>query len=407
MKKYFLITFGILLSASYLSVAAQGVHEEAVPLAISFERPNFSPTKDWSLKYVNLFKQAIKEKYSIDDKTLNENFIIQSVVKGTQVDGVASASSREDIGNIHYIYKIQWAYFNGYGPQNGLSFVIKDSSGNDLTDEQILENIKKNLIPVFTIKSIISEKDAINKCGGQSGQLFPPLRAPFYASDNNILFDASRKDLIFFCSRVINAEENKCLREAFSLQTGEKFLSQEIACTVQDPHTKPVEGTLPEGKISNGKRQPVTEEAIPTGSYPEQVLNRIGDRVWNYKVALTATLIILLTVGSFIVGLRSSKKIVKVPLILVGVIGTFIFLNLLYNFFVLGQKDFGILYQYSYCENGIYSVYPRGIVDGGTAYYNKQGEKLGWCDAWGVAGDKCKETAKSVGTCKERSMFGW
>lgn len=406
MKKYFLIVTGILLLASYLSVAAQGASEEAVPFATSFEAPNFSPTKDWSIKYVNLFKQTIKEKNGIDDKTLNENLIIQSVVKGTQVDGVASASSREDIGSIHYIYKIQWAYFNGYGPQNGLSFVVKDSSGNDLTDEQILGNIKKNLIPVSAIKSIISEKDAINKCGGQSGQLFPPLRAPFYASDNNILFDASRKDLIFFCSRVINAEENKCLREAFSLQTGEKFLSQETACTVQAATIKPV-GGLPAGKISDEELQPATEKAVPTGSYPEQVLNRIGGRIWNYKVALTVTLVILLTVGSFIVGLRSTRKVVKIPLMLASVVGAFILLNLLYNFFILGQKDFGILYQYSYCENGIYSVYPRGIVDGGTAYYNKQGEKLGWCDAWDIAGDKCKETAKSAGICKERSMFGW
>lgn len=393
--------------ASYLSVAAQGVSEEAVPLATSFESPNFSPTKDWSIKYVNLFKQAIKRKYGIDDKTLNGNLIIQSVVKGTQVDGTASASSREDIGSIHYIYKIQWAYFNGYGPHNGLSFIVRDSSGNDLSDKQILENIKKNLIPVFVIESIIPEKDAINKCGGQSGQLFPPLRAPFYASDNNILFDASRNDLIFFCSRVINAEENKCLREAFSLQTGGKFLSQEIACAVQSSTTKPVEVTPPAGKISDEERQPVTEEAVPTGSYPEQVLNTIGDRIWNYKVALVVILVALLTIGVSIFGVRSTRKIVKIPLILAGVVGVFILLNLLYNFFVLGQKDFGISYQYSYCENGIYSIYPRGIVDGGTAYYNKHGEELGWCDAWGVAGNKCRETVKFAGTCEKRSMFGW
>lgn len=407
MKKYFLIIFGILLFASYLSVAAQGASEEAVPLATSFEAPSFSPTKDWSIKYVNLFKQAIKEKYGIDDKTLSENLIIQSVVKGTQVDGVASASSREDIGSIHYIYKIQWTYFNGYGPQNSLSFVIKDNSGNDLTDEQILENIKKNLIPVFTIKSIISEKDAINKCGGQLGQLFPPLRAPFYASDNNILFDASRKDLIFFCNQVINAEENKCLREAFSLQTGEKFLSQEIACAIQTATTKPVEGTPSAGKISDEESTLATEETVPTGSYPEQMLNKIGERVWNYKVALMVTFIIFLTVGAFFVGVRSTRKIVKSPLILVGIVGASIFAFLLYNFFVLGQKDFGILYQYSYCENEIYSVYPRGIIDGGVAYYNRHGEKLGWCDAWGVTGDKCRETAKLAGTCQKRSMFRW
>lgn len=151
----------------------------------------------------------------------------------------------------------------------------------------------------------------------------------------------------------------------------------------------------------------MSEEAVPVGSYPEQVLNRIGDRVWNYKVVLVVTFVALFTIGASIVGVRSTRKIVKIPLILAGVVGAFILLNLLYNFSILGQKDFGILYKYSYCENGIYSIYPRGIVDGGIAYYNKQGEKLGWCDGWGVTGDKCNETAKSAGTCEERSTFGW
>jgi len=407
MKKYFLIILGILLFVSYLSVAAQGMSEEAVPLAMSFESPNFSPSKDWSIKYIDLFKRAIKEKYGIDDKTLNENLIIQSVVRGSQVDGVTFASPRENIGSIHYIYRIQWAYFNGHGPHNGLSFIVKDSAGNNLTDEQILENIKKNLIPVFTIKSIISEKDAITKCSGQSSQSFPPLLAPFYTGDNNITFDPSRGDLIFFCSRVINAAENQCLREVFSLQTGGKLLSQETACTIQAPTTNPATENPPVDKISNDKSQPVTEKAVPTGSYPEQVLSKIGDRVWNYKVTLVVALVVLLTVSALLVGIRSSRKIVKVSLILVGVIGAFMLLILLYNFFTLGQKDFGILYQYSYCENGIYSIYPRGVVDGGIVYYNRQGEKLGWCDAWGVTGDKCKETAELAGTCQRRSMFGW
>ena len=405
MKKYFLSILGILLLGSYVPVAAQGVSEEAVPLATSFESPNFSPSKDWSIKYIELFKQAIKEKYGIDDKTLNENLVIQSVVKGTQVDGAASPSPRDEIGRIHYIYQIQWAYFNGYGPNNSLSFIVKDGSGVDFTDEQILENIKKNLIPVFTIKSIISEKEAINKCSSKSGQLFPLLRAPFYAADNNILFDSSRNDLIFFCNKVVNASENKCLREVISLQTGEKFLSQEIACTVQAPTTKP---TVPQaGTMPNKPPTQVSESAIPTGSYPEQVLNKIGDRVWNYKVAFVVTLVVLLTISTLLVGIRSTKKVVKTPLVVAGTISAVILLIFLYNFLVLGQKDFGILYQYSYCENGIYYTYPRGIVDGGIAYYSKQGEKLGWCDAWGVTGDKCKETRELAGICQRHSLFWW
>jgi len=194
-----------------------------------FKSPNFSPTKDWSIKYVALLKQAIKEKYGIDDKTISENLSIVSVRKGSQIDGWGTPYSREDIGNFHFIYKIGWAYYNSRGE----SISIKDSSGNDLTDQQFLENIKAKLEPIFTIKSIISEKEAITKCGKTSNPLFPPIEAPWYNNDNNISFYPPSNDLIFSCNKTINMKENKCLFEKFSLLTGSKLSSQEGACWVQ------------------------------------------------------------------------------------------------------------------------------------------------------------------------------
>ena len=194
-----------------------------------FKSPNFSPTKDWSIKYVALLKQAIKERYGIDDKTLNENLSIVSVRKGSQIDGWGIPYSREDVGNFHFIYKIEWAYYNSRGE----SISIKDSSGNDLTDQQFLENIKAKLESIFTIKNIISEKEAITKCGETSNPLFPPIEAPWYNNDNNISFYPPSNDLIFSCNKTINMKENKCLYEKFSLLTGSKLSSQEGACWVQ------------------------------------------------------------------------------------------------------------------------------------------------------------------------------
>ena len=89
------------------------VTEEAVPIEKNFVPPNFVPQEDWAIKYVELFKQAIKEKYNIDDETLDKNLMIVSVKKGTKSNAI-----------IHYIYKINWALFNGYGDNNGISFIV-------------------------------------------------------------------------------------------------------------------------------------------------------------------------------------------------------------------------------------------------------------------------------------------
>jgi len=194
-----------------------------------FKSPNFSPTKDWSIKYVGLLKQAIKEKYEIDDKTIGENLSIVSVRNGSQIDGWGIPYSREDVGSFHFIYKIEWAYYNSLG-----EFIsIKDGSGNDLTDQQFLENIKAKLEPVFTIKNIITEKEAITKCGETSSPLFPPIKEPWYNNDNNISFYPPSNDLIFSCNKIINMRENRCLFEKFSLLTGSKLSSQEGTCWVQ------------------------------------------------------------------------------------------------------------------------------------------------------------------------------
>lgn len=194
--------------------------------------PNFSPTKDWSIKYVSLLKQAIKEKYGIDDKTISENLSIVSVRKGSQIDeidGWGIPYSREGVASFHFIYKIGWAYYNSREGQ----ISIKNSSGNDLTDQQFLENIKAKLDPIFTIKNIISEKEAVAKCGETSKPLFPQIEAPWYNNDNNISFYPPSNDLIFSCNKTISMKENRCLYEKFSLLTGSKLSSQEGACWVQ------------------------------------------------------------------------------------------------------------------------------------------------------------------------------
>lgn len=149
--------------------------------------------------------------------------------------------------------------------------------------------------------------------------------------------------------------------------------------------------------------QGISEEAFPTGSYLEQVLNKIGDRILNYGVTLVVAFVVFLTIGALLVGVRSNRKIVKILLIVVGVIGVFILLTLLYNFFVLGQKDFGLKYQYSYCENNIYYIYPRGVLDGSNAYYNKDRELVGMCHSF-TGGENCEEVRELAGKCKMRGF---
>lgn len=206
------------IAVFYLEEIPQNLNvtEEAASIEKYFVPPNFVPQEDWAIKYVKLFKQAIKEKYNIDDETLDKNLMIVSVEKGTKSNAV-----------IHYIYKIDWALFNGYGDNNGLSFIVQDNLGNELTNQQILENIKKSLIPIFTIKNIISNEQAINSC---NQPVFPNLRQPFYTQDNNIIYDKSRNDLIYFCYKISKEKGNKCSRDIMSLTSGNTLLSQEFDC---------------------------------------------------------------------------------------------------------------------------------------------------------------------------------
>ena len=192
------------------------VTEEAVPIEKDFVSPNFIPQEDWAIKYVELFKQAIKEKYNIGEGTLDKSLMIVSVKKGTKSNAI-----------IHYIYRINWGLFNGYGDNNGISFIVQDNSGNELTDQQILENIKQSLIPIFTIKNIISKEQAIDSC---NQPVFPNLRQPFYTKNNNIIYDKSRNDLIYFCNKMSEEKGNKCSRDIISLTSGKILLSQEFDC---------------------------------------------------------------------------------------------------------------------------------------------------------------------------------
>ncbi|MBS3056714.1 MAG: hypothetical protein J4473_04740 [Candidatus Aenigmarchaeota archaeon] len=215
-KISFIITIFAILSMSQFAYAIAGFDQD----------PNFVPKEEWSIKYIQLFKQAIEEKYNIDDETLNNNLIIISVTKGTKSDGFAIPFTIEKLGKIHYIYKIDWALYNGLG----IKFDIQDDSGNDLIDQQILDNMKSNLFPIFTITNIISKEQAVNSCSPSAE--FPSIEFPWYSNDNNIRFDEHRNELVFYCYKTISTEENKCLTETFSLETGEKLDSSEGACFV-------------------------------------------------------------------------------------------------------------------------------------------------------------------------------
>ena len=66
-----------------------------------------------------------------------------------------------------------------------------------------------------------------------------------------------------------------------------------------------------------------------------------------------------------------------------------------YRFFTDSGK-----FEYRYCQEGIYNIYPRGVIDGGITYYDKTGQIIGTCDSWGVKGQNCKEARERAGVCK-------
>lgn len=192
-----------------------------------FEEPNFMPKEEWGRRYADLFKQAIKSKYGVDDKTL-DRILIVGVVRGTKSDGFITPFIKtpegEKRGRVSYLYKAGWAYYRG-----DTVFDVEDKLGNELSDQEILRNISNKLIPIFTISDIISKEKAINSCDPPAE--FPPLEGPWYSGDNRILFD-ERNELVFTCHKAVSQEENRCLTETFSLETGERLDSRESACIV-------------------------------------------------------------------------------------------------------------------------------------------------------------------------------
>ena len=387
MKKYFLIILGILLFFSHLTVTAQ----KPVVTPSQF-RINFFQTSPGGERV--LFSNLQVFLYDTSD-----NLIKTGVVR----DGAVIFA---DLPSGTYTAK---GDFSGYFAPDQSNISCRNRCDPDIlfdppynydrnigarVEREILSYKPGELLVIFHESASETDIDTFMK---RYGVTYEPLRE---AGTNKILLTFRNGTI-----QVSKGKEKEVLRSFLN----ESLVNKIYLASLRSYTTRSGSGI--ESKNDNVSKEGLIsipeERAIPTGSYPEQVVNKIVARVWDYKVAFVVTLVALLTIGALLLGFRSSKKIVKVPLILVGIVCAFVLLILLYNFFVLGQKDFGILYHYSYCENGIYSIYPRGIVDGGSAYYNRQGEKLGWCDAWGVSGDKCKETAKLAGTCQRRSMFGW
>lgn len=211
MKKLAIVFFSTVILSSLLvqSLAFSGVDKE----------PEFQPSQDWSEHYVNLFKQAIKEKYSISEEILNQNLRIISVSAGKLTDG-PSYELRTGLGNIHYLYQIDWAIYNGE-----LGFDILDFS-----DEQILVQMKSRLFPVFAINSIISKDKASNL-----GLVHQDLRFPWYNDNNWIYVEGSQNvpsygKLVFDVVKTVSSNDNKCLKETYNLENGEKLHSEEQAC---------------------------------------------------------------------------------------------------------------------------------------------------------------------------------
>lgn len=72
----------------------------------------------------------------------------------------------------------------------------------------------------------------------------------------------------------------------------------------------------------------------------------------------------------------------------------------LYNFFVLGQKDFGLVNEYHYCENGSYYTRPQGVQDGSSTYYGKGKELITTCHSMSLENTEvCTELARSARLC--------
>ncbi len=193
--------------------------------------PDYAFREDWSPKYIDLFKQAINQKYGIDNTLLENNLIVTGVTKGSKLDGFLIPQLNESIGGISFIYIIEWLPYHGV-----VEFDVADESGNDLTDQQILDSMKEVITPVFKSK-IIPKQQATGSCS--PAVEFPLLQSPGYSNDNNARFvktvvneTITVEDLLFNCYKTVNEQENRCSTEVFSLSTGDKLTSFEGACVV-------------------------------------------------------------------------------------------------------------------------------------------------------------------------------
>src|SRR3989344_8785505 len=74
--------------------------------------PDFTPSYDWSKHYIELFRQAVKEKYEINDSVLYDRLRTISISVGNMTDG-PGYEIKIGLGQIHYLYQVDWAVYNG------------------------------------------------------------------------------------------------------------------------------------------------------------------------------------------------------------------------------------------------------------------------------------------------------
>lgn len=87
---------------------------------------------------------------------------------------------------------------------------------------------------------------------------------------------------------------------------------------------------------------------------------------------------------------------------ILGFIVIIILLMASYNFLVLGQRDFGIVEVYTYCENGISGFNPPEMVERGFLTYYKGDMAIGAC--YGKVDEECSRVKQMAGSCTERGF---
>ncbi|MDO8495887.1 MAG: hypothetical protein Q7S43_00330 [bacterium] len=55
--------------------------------------------------------------------------------------------------------------------------------------------------------------------------------------------------------------------------------------------------------------------------------------------------------------------------------------------------------EWSICENGFYSRYPKGIMDANATYYDLNNNEIGSCGFWTGNTQNCLEIRQKVGKC--------